>query len=117
MDLVRCSSKPCSSFFNSFGFRLECDASHAEAILQCRGYGAPQLRRERFIEGHGLLPIAHDDPLCTQSCVPMTFSYDGVRSSMPILMMMMVMVIMMMIHLIIRQCDVGLCAVGPGRTL
>jgi hypothetical protein len=45
------------STFASFGLRLNCSPGKTEAIVQFRGPNAPALRRQRFIDGFGQLPI------------------------------------------------------------
>lgn len=48
--------------FASYGLRLNCSPGKTEAIVQYRGAHAPALRRQRFIDGFGRLPVAeHDD--------------------------------------------------------
>ena len=45
------------STFASFGLRLNCSPGKTEAIVQFRGPNAQALRRKRFIDGFGQLPI------------------------------------------------------------
>ena len=48
--------------FASYGLRLNCGPGKTEALVQYRGAQAPELRRQRFIDGFGRLPIfGHDD--------------------------------------------------------
>eukprot|EP00435_Cladocopium_sp_Y103_P062446 s894_g24.t1 len=64
LDLtVQLTMQKTHDVFNSFGLRLNCAPGKTEATMQFRGPGAPQLRRERFLEEHSLLPILHRDPL------------------------------------------------------
>lgn len=51
------------STFASFGLRLNCSSGKTEAIVQYRGPHAPELRRQRFIDGFGQLPVAGHDNL------------------------------------------------------
>ena len=49
--------------FRSFGLRLNCSAGKTEAIVQFRGTDAAACRRERFIDGFGILDIPEYEPL------------------------------------------------------
>ena len=51
------------STFTSYGLRLNCSPGKTEAIVQYRGSQAPDLRRQRFIDGFGRLPVAGRDDL------------------------------------------------------
>lgn len=46
------------SAFASYGLRLNCSPGKTETIVQYRGPNAPALRRQRFIDGFGRLPVA-----------------------------------------------------------
>eukprot|EP00435_Cladocopium_sp_Y103_P034474 s425_g8.t3 len=49
--------------FRQFGLRLNCSTGKTEAIVLYRGPGAPDLRRQRFLEGFGKLDVAGYEPL------------------------------------------------------
>ena len=51
------------STFASYGLRLNCSPGKTEAIVQYRGHQAPELRRQRFIDGFGKLPVAGKEDL------------------------------------------------------
>ena len=49
--------------FKKFGLQLNFNPGKTEANLHYCGSGAPDLRRQRFVEGHGILPISHHEDL------------------------------------------------------
>ena len=49
--------------FGRYGLRINSDKGKTEAIINYRGPDAAQLRRQRFVEGYGLLDVPGREPL------------------------------------------------------